>query len=122
MMQGIIAKQNFLKMKVINLTPHNINILDESGNNVKTFAASGSVARLPMTTEPAGQLPDGTPLSRTVMHTDRCEGLPDPQQGTYFIVSLAVKTAFPQRGDLLVPAEAVRDDKGRIIGCRSLGV
>ena len=33
------------KMKVINLTPHNVNICDENGKVIKTYRASGTVAR-----------------------------------------------------------------------------
>jgi hypothetical protein len=33
-----------------------------------------------------------------------------------------VKSALPERIDLLVPAEMVRDKEGNIIGCQSLGV
>lgn len=39
----------------------------------------------------------------------------------YYIVSQLVKSALPDREDLLVPAEVVRDEQGHIIGCRSLG-
>ena len=39
----------------------------------------------------------------------------------YYIVSQIVKSALPNRADLLVPAEVVRDNAGNIIGCKSLG-
>ena len=41
---------------------------------------------------------------------------------TFYIVSQLVKSALPNRSDLLVPAEMVRDEKGMIIGCKSLGI
>ena len=41
---------------------------------------------------------------------------------TFYIVSQLVKSALPNRSDLLVPAEMVRDEKGAILGCRSLGL
>ena len=41
---------------------------------------------------------------------------------TFYIVSQLVKSALPNRSDLLVPAEMVRDEKGAIIGCKSLGL
>ena len=40
----------------------------------------------------------------------------------YYIVSQLIKSAFPERNDLLVPAEVVRDSSGNIVGCRSLGI
>ena len=41
--------------------------------------------------------------------------------GVFYIVSQLVKNALPDRTDLLVPAEVVRDGNGNIIGCKSLG-
>jgi hypothetical protein len=46
--------------------------------------------------------------------------LPDPAEGTYLIVSLLVAMARPDRHDLLVPVELVRDATGAIAGCRAL--
>lgn len=109
-------------MKIINLTPHDIHIVDNAGNVVRTYPASGEVARIKMTTEQAGVLPDGTPLSKTEFDPSTIEGLPAPQDNTRYIVSVLLKNACPDRSDLLVPAEQVRDEKGRIVGCRSLGV
>jgi len=34
-----------IKMQIINLTPHNINIIGENGKVVQTFPASGELAR-----------------------------------------------------------------------------
>ena len=48
------------------------------------------------------------------------EGLPEPQENTIYIVSALVAGAAKDRDDLVVPNDIVRDDKGRIIGCRSL--
>lgn len=47
------------------------------------------------------------------------EGLPNPTDGVYYIVSTIVKNACPNRNDLVVPATAhkdcVRNDKGHIV-------
>ena len=48
------------------------------------------------------------------------EGLPEPKENTYYIVSALVAGAAKNRNDLLIPNDIVRDDQGRIIGCRSL--
>jgi hypothetical protein len=65
-------------------------------------------------------LEDGTPLTKTGFGD--VEGLPEYKSGTYYIVSQIVKNALPKRWDLLVPAEVVRDSRGTIIGCKSLGI
>ena len=75
--------------------------------------------RLKQTVVEDAPLSDGTPTTRTVFGEP--EGLPDFVEGTFYIVSQLVKSALPQRNDLLVPAEVVRDSEGNIIGCFSLG-
>ena len=105
-------------MNIINATPHPINIVTSEGDNVKTFDASGVLPRLSMNTVSCDDL-GGIPTSKTVFGD--VKGLPDYQDGTYYIVSQMVKTALPNRSDLLVPAQVQRNDKGHIIGCLSLG-
>jgi hypothetical protein len=105
-------------MSVLNLTPHEINIVGADGVVIRTIPSSGLV-RLATTTASAGMV-DGIPLTQTVFGDP--EGLPEMADGAYFIVSSIVKAALPNRADLLVPSEMVRDADGRIIGCRSLGL
>ena len=94
-------------MRIMNATPHGIDLVGAEGEPVLTIPPSGLVARCRATTRPAGVLSavaDGTvievPTSVTVF--GEVEDLPD-------------------RADLLVPAEMVRDGDGRILGARSLG-
>lgn len=46
------------------------------------------------------------------------KNLPDEQVNTYLIVSAMVRTALPERYDLLSPGEAIRNDKGQTIACK----
>lgn len=46
-------------------------------------------------------------------------GLPEPEEGTRYIVSSMVFEACPERHDLIVPIDFVRDSEGRIEGCRA---
>ena len=101
----------------INLTPHPVVIIKEAGNI--TFPASGQVARCAQETECIGDL-DGIPLSRS--RFGEVVDLPPKTDGVYYIVSRLVRSALPERKDLLVPNEMVRDEKGVIIGCRSFAV
>ncbi|DAZ85539.1 TPA_asm: hp [Altiarchaeum virus] len=100
------------------MTPHNITIVD-AGGNVKRTIKSDGVARLKAMIERSGDI-DGVPTSKTVFGT--LEGLPSQQEGVFFVVSQIIKSAYPQRTDLLVPAELIRDKEGVILGCQSLGV
>lgn len=103
--------------RVVNCTPHPVTIV-ENGVVVRTIPTSGEVARLSVSTEPAGVVL-GIPVTRTVFGEP--VGLPEPEIGTCYIVSQLVKNALPERDDLVVPAEVVRDAAGNVVGCRSLG-
>lgn len=105
-------------VKILNLTPHPIHIVDAEGNQVRTFETSGQV-RLKATTVPSGEI-DGVKVTTTQFGEP--EGLPEFEEGVYYIVSQLVKSALPLRKDLLVPAEVKRDEKGNIVGCQSLGI
>ena len=103
---------------IINKTPHDINILNEKNEIVKTIKKTEGQIRLAVKTESSEKI-EGIPTSISVF--GQPEGLPEFDGETFYIVSQLVKSAFPERTDLLVPAEVVRDEIGQIIGCRSLG-
>jgi hypothetical protein len=105
--------------KLINMTPHPINIVDNVGVNIMTIPSSGLV-RLKAHTVDAGFRVDGVKITTTKF--GEAEGLPDFKDGVFIIVSQLVKTAVQHRTDLLVPAEVLRDANGNIIGCMSLGI
>jgi len=44
--------------------------------------------------------------------------MPEQVSGVAYIVSALVRSAYPDRTDLLIPHGLVRDDDGNIIGCR----
>lgn len=100
---------------LVNLTPHEITIIRDGGNI--TIPPSGTVARCSVNRRQIGSV-DGIPVNKTVFGD--VEGLPEPQPGTYYVVSAIVAQARPDRGDLLITDDAVRDAQGRIIGCRAL--
>lgn len=106
--------QTFSMPEIVNLTPHAINVI-----GYEEIPAAGLVPRVAMQTKAAG-LVAGFPTSFT--DYGEVEGLPKKIGGVYFIVSQLLKSACPNRHDLLYPAELVRDEKGNIIGCKSLGI
>lgn len=103
---------------VINKTPHAIHIVGSNNQVVRTYESEGQI-RLAVKTVQEAPLADGTPTTKTTF--GQPEGLPDFEEGTFYIVSQLVKAALSNRADLLVPAEVVRDEKGHILGCKSLG-
>lgn len=108
-------------MNAINLTPHDVVLVDGTNNPILTIPASGSLARCRETVVTTGSIViNGITIPTTEKNMGEVVGLPDPQDGVVYIVSLPVKKAVPDRRDVLVPNESVRDANGNIIGCRSL--
>ena len=103
-------------MTILNYTPHTVNIVNSGGEKIQDFPPMGE-ARCRQTTKVIGNI-TGIPITSATF--GEVEGLPKEVEGTYYIVSRLIRQALPNRKDLLVPNELVRDEKGKIIGCKSL--
>ncbi len=104
-------------MNIINLTPHEVVVVNSDREVIRRFPASGSLARVTTSTEVVGDI-DDIPITKTSF--SEVYGLPEAEEGTVYIVSLAVAQRATGRTDLFVPNGSVRDEQGRIIGCTSL--
>ena len=109
-------------MKLVNLTPHALVIMPEGPDGpTVTIPPSGQVARCATSRVQVDTVTvDGitVPVNRTEFGA--VTGLPDPQPDTIYIVSSLVAQAVPDRQDVFIVDDAVRDEQGRIIGCRAL--
>ena len=107
-------------MRVVNLTPHEVKIVD-GGNNVVAVFPSDGVARASQHDVLVDEI-NSIPVVKTEF--GEVLGLPEPTEGTVFIVSRITVEVARARGlntdDLLITSGAVRDDQGRIVGCRAL--
>lgn len=105
----------------MNLTAHPV-VVYGGAAVLASWEASGRVARLDETTEPAPALRTEVgeiPVVRT-RYAGRIKGLPAPQADTAYVVSRVLAAAHP-RADVFFPWDEVRDRDGHIIGCRGLG-
>lgn len=104
---------------IVNLTPHEVTILDEDNTILRVIVPSGEVARLSTETKIMEPI-DGIAITKTVFNS--VVGLPEEKEDVFFIVSQMIKNSplCRDRKDLLVPSEVIRD-KGKVLGCRSLG-
>ena len=105
-------------MEFINLTPHTINLITESGK--KVIPASGVIARVEQTTTLVREI-DGIPVVQS--HWGDILDLPDPKEDTLYIVSAMVANAAKAKGriqDVVCPGDFVRNDAGQIQGARNL--
>lgn len=100
---------------LINCTPHTLNII--VGDEVVDIAPSGIVPRCSQSEQEIGTL-DGIPITKQVF--GEVVDLPKPKLDTYYVVSRLVAAACPNRQDLLIPGPLVRDDEGKVIGCKGL--
>lgn len=117
-------------MKILNLTPHTINVADKDGNIILAFAPHGTVARVSSspgklrTMFCAGQ---SIPVAGAT-HYGPVEGLPEPETDTMYLVSAMVgqhPDVAGVRADVLCPGTgpqdgAIRNDKGHIIAVTRL--
>jgi hypothetical protein len=102
---------------IVNLTPHDIVLMKEDREVIETFPASGEVLRL-STIDLGTNIVPGVGAVEYV-EFGHLNGAPPRKAGTWYVVSLPCALAWP-REDFLVPYMEVRDEKGRVIGCRFL--
>ena len=125
--------ESFINDGILNMTPHAINIITEIGT--VTIEPSGFTIRVSQSTVSSGSLvvDEGIiPLSATefsdeILIVDSNGATVSFEQPLWFeniIVSRIAASALAAAGhtdiNCFVPNEMVRDDSGRIIGCRSL--
>jgi len=105
-------------VEVMNLTPHPL--VFHWGDRQSVIPVSGKAVRCSSKSTQVGQLGE-IPLVRKTL--GELENLPEPRKGVLYIVSaIAAQAAWcVGRWDVVVPDEPVRDEEGRIQGCRALG-
>jgi hypothetical protein len=121
-------------MTILNATPHTITLVSKQGVEqdsrkqflgnkekiviLKEIPTSGIIPRVSMSNSPAGEI-DGIPVE-TVIYGE-IEGLPEYQEGIYYIVSGLVAAAASKQGrtDCLAPGAIVRDESNpsNVLGC-----
>lgn len=104
-------------MQIINLTPHAINFLDESNRPILTVEPSGVIARAKQTRTLCGTVA-GIPVNQCAY--GQVQGLPEPAKETIYVVSSITAQACPERADVYIVDDSVRNEDGRIIGVRAL--
>jgi hypothetical protein len=109
-------------MNIVNLTPHALNLMPEGPDGpTVTIPPSGQVARCAVDRVQVDTVSvDGISVPVNQTRFGEVSDLPDPQPDTIFVVSALVAQAVPDRQDVFITDDAVRDEQGRIIGCRAL--
>ncbi|HEU0089324.1 MAG TPA: hypothetical protein VFQ77_17045 [Pseudonocardiaceae bacterium] len=107
-------------MRLRNLTPHPVTITTGSGSvylapEPDTRPQVDEVVEM---REPV--LVEGLSVPIVQVAVGVLVGLPEPAPDTLLMVSRVVAEARPERTDLLVPYDLVRDEAGRVVACRCL--
>jgi hypothetical protein len=102
------------------LTPHVITLVGEDGRLV-VIPPEKTPARCEESAERVGELEfaGGIVVPLVVRRLGKVENLPPGEDGVLLVVSYAAAQSARRR-DLVVPADLVRDERGRVIGCRAL--
>ena len=102
-------------MKLINLTPHDVVVEYKDGTR-KVYPSSGQVARVEIEDVCVGHI-NGLPVYKG--KPKKLVGIPNPQDGVLYIVSLFV-LQNANRDDLISPdtSNVIRDDEGKIVAVR----
>lgn len=120
-------------IKIINLTPHDIHYGEMIEDHfsaefmvMQTFEKSDKPARVKAETNFVGYATTHKEWHTGIRITESTFGevydLPEPVEGTFYIVSRMVLSACPHRNDLLVPNEIVRGADGKEKGCQSFAI
>lgn len=110
-------------VKLVNLTPHPITFVGPNNEQVTIPPDPQGPARCEIRSVYIGQIQaENVPFPLPVRGTSLGEvvSLPEKQEGVVYVVSRQVAEAAPERDDLYVVDDTVRDDQGRIIGARGL--
>src|SRR5687768_4091404 len=108
-------------MKLINLTPHPIQIWNEN-KCVLTIEPQGKPARCEeIKGNEFNMYVDKIPVRIVNNLSYSAADLPPSQPGVIYIVSVLVAQSS-NRKDLMIPYDLVRSEQGQIIGCRSLAM
>jgi hypothetical protein len=104
-------------MSLVNLTPHDIDVLEKDSNKV--------VFTIPRRDSTGIRREEVRTLETTINDEIQIyqigykdiNGLPPSERGVFFIVSMLIAQSCPERNDLVFPGEICRDSSGKILGC-----
>ena len=112
-------------MELINKTPHPVTLVLKDGAKI-TLApvlptprvSSSSVVTATYT------ITDGNGIEHEIVREAPVFGevvdLPEPEEGTLYIVSMLVAARAAGRNDLVSPGRQLRNEAGQVIGCAGL--
>lgn len=109
-------------VNIVNKTPHTIVITNGRKEKIINIPPDGNPIRIEeIINNESDRLQINGNVNIPVYEVENdinCD-IPEQRNNTYYIVSRVVAESFPDRSDLLVPHDFIRDSEGVIIGCTS---
>ena len=110
---------------MLNLTPHEIVIVDEEGAEIVSFSASGTIARVATSEKEVGVWNyDGDYIAIVVGEKGEVTGLPEDKDVQFLVSGMVLDALGPEYHNIAFApdtgASAIRDSQGRIIGVTRL--
>lgn len=107
-------------MRIRNLTPHEVVVITELGDELRLDPEARS-ARIRTLADRSRLVSVATGAKIRVMREApvRVVDLPEPSEDVLLVVSRLVAERA-RRADVVCPTDIVRDDSGRVVGCRAL--
>lgn len=105
------------------MTPHRLTIVGQDGTVLNDQAPDAPMARRAEDRHQVGTvtLSGGAAVPLRTVRFAELIGLPAPRADVLYVVSRSTAEAAA-RDDVVYPDEPVRDDAGRVIGCRALAL
>lgn len=117
----ILADWLMATLKLVNLTPHPVQIVGLD-KKVTILPACPTPVRLHEHAERVKILDyQGAEITISAVEYTHAYNLPRELKDTLYVVSQMVAQAYPERDDLVFPYDIVRNEDGSIFACRQLG-
>lgn len=108
-------------MKIVNLLGYNVSYYNFNGD-VEVFpAGKGLPMKLNGTITVVGS-ENGINVIKFAYPPAEAIGIPKSEKNTFYIVSQSICQAYPDRKDLVYPSNFVKNEAGKIVGCKMLVV
>lgn len=108
-------------MKIVNLLGYPVSYNNYSGDVTEFPAGKGLPQKLTGTLTVVDTA-EGINVIKFVYPQAEAIGIPKPAKDTFYIVSQTIAQAYPERRDLIYPSNFVKDEAGKIVGCKMLVV
>ena len=113
------------KITLVNKTPHMLNLVTEDGAKITLEPVLPTPRVSSSSVKTASYIVTGSDgneheVVREAPVFGEVVDLPEPKEGTIYVVSMLVAARAKDRTDLVSPGRQLRNESGQVIGCAGL--